>query len=160
MSVSRSLEEAEQIAEQADCIILRPTGLNCLMLDLDGTQGIEAFERRHGHAEKCLAAIGIRSVAAKCWTSRSGSGLHVWLTLQTPLESIVECLLFQSLFGSDPIRDEFGIENWRSKREDPRMLFQPRDAEIHEGWIAVKAQAKAVKMVNALKGFKESYGGH
>ncbi len=154
MSVMRSLPEALEVAAANNCDVIKPAGLNELLLDLDGCWGIKKFRLQQVQVFKCLELLKHAAAVPtiQCWTSRSGNGLHVTIDLGKPMESLVECVAFQAMLGSDHVRDLFTIERWRERRTDDRMLFKPRHEEVHKGLKAVIEQLGAVELAIALKG--------
>lgn len=92
-----------------------------LLLDFDNGSQQEQYGRMLERLQRALP--GVQETVR--WTSKSGRGVHVMLSLPKPL-TVTERLLLQAVLGSDPTREMLGLMLLHSGVENPIMLFKPK----------------------------------
>jgi hypothetical protein len=91
-----------------------------LTIDLDHQHAIDRFEQRL----KILNEQGVFARKLDEWTSKGGTGRHVMVLLDYPL-NFQQRAVYQAFLGSDPTRELLGYFNVNNKGSEPFCLFKP-----------------------------------
>jgi hypothetical protein len=118
--IRSALAEAE--AESRGCAVVKPRP-NELFVDIDSEEAmstfrrqLEVFKRMHSHA---IVRMG-----------PSPSGLpghfHIYVTLTRDVDAVTR-ILYQSLLGSDPMREILSYQRLDSGDECPTLFFEKKE---------------------------------
>ena len=93
---------------------------NTLLLDLDASKDVERFKEMHPMVDKYFGIV-----SEEYWPSKSGlPHLHVKLIIKASLGP-AERIALQTILGSDPKHECFGLVKFTQGHKEPSLLFKP-----------------------------------
>jgi hypothetical protein len=92
-----------------------------LLLDLDDDWALAQYGKTADIVERQHKFSKVEK-----WRSRGGAGWHFVITLDQPVDNVVERILLQSTLGSDQKRELLSLYRVRRGHKTPSVLFKPR----------------------------------